>query len=425
MSPTGHCHRGLIAFLSLAALVAAGCGPASEPAALAEAALEDAALQANAAPSADHHAKKQKEKQKKKCRGHIGVHAEWSSVAPLPRARERHIALLMPDGQVMVAGGSGDYPYPTTVDFYNPAADAWTTGGTLPYPLAPVGAAPLPDGRVLFSPGGLVYDPSTGATTSVPLTPGESIHGWEFAQTALTPLPNGLVLRTGGSDDESVLKEAVLYDPATNTWSSAGSMSVTRHLHTATLLQDGRVLVAGGYKLNGNEMPEGRTGVEIYDPATGAWTAAAPTNLPRMQHTATLLPSGRVLVVGGGGQIYGGTEEEIVVLVDAGETAEIYDPASDTWTLTPPPNFRHTWASAVAPMSHGRVMAIGDEGAEIYKEANNTWTVIDDPIPRAFHTATTLQDGSVLITGGYDATYFSNPPAIESVERYGGCKKKR
>ncbi|WP_437759564.1 Kelch repeat-containing protein [Sorangium sp. So ce1389] len=404
--------------MSLAALTAAGCGSASEPAPLADEALEEAALEAHGAPSAEHRVKK-------KCRRHVGVHAEWSSVAPLPEARERHIALLLPDGQVMVAGGSGDYPYPTTVDFYDPAADSWTTGGTLPYPLSPVGAAPLQDGRVLFSPGGLVYDPSTGATTSVPLTPAEAARGWEFAQTALAPLPNGLVLRTGGSDDDSTLKEAALYDPATNTWASAGSMSVTRHLHTATLLPDGRVLVVGGYTLNRNEMPEGRTSVEIYDPATGAWTAAAPTNLPRMQHTATLLPSGRVLVVGGGGTIYGGTEEEIVVLVDAGETAEIYDPASDTWTLTPPPSFRHTWASAVAPMSHGRVMAVGTQGAEIYKEANDTWTAIDDPIPRGFHTATTLQDGSVLITGGFDATYFSNPPTIASVERYGGCKKRR
>ncbi|KYF68584.1 Kelch repeat-containing protein [Sorangium cellulosum] len=417
MSTTGRCHPGLVAFLSLAALAAAGCGSGPEPASLAESALQEAALEAHTASSSDHHAKK-------RCRRHVGVHAAWSSVAPLPQARERHIALLLPDGQVMVAGGSGAYPYPTAVDFYDPATDTWTTGGALPYAMSPVGAALLQDGRVLFSPGGLVYDPTMGTTTSVPLTPGEAARGWEFAQTALTLLPSGLVLRTGGSDDERVLKEAVLYDPATNTWSSAGTMSVTRHLHTATLLQDGRVLVVGGYTLNSDERPAGRTSVEIYDPATGAWTAAAPTNLPRMQHTATLLPSGRVLVVGGGGQIYGGTEEEVVVLVDAGETAEIYDPASDTWTLTPPPNFRHTWASAVAPMPHGRVMAIGSEGAEIYKESNDTWTVIDDPIRRGFHTATTLQDGSVLITGGYDATYFSNPPTLTSVERYGGCKTR-
>ncbi|WP_437960330.1 hypothetical protein WME76_12260 [Sorangium sp. So ce119] len=417
MSMAGRCHRGLVAFLSLAALTVAGCGSGPEPAPFAEDALGEATLEAKAVSLADRHPKKL-------CRRHVGFHAEWSSVAPLPRARERHIALLMPDGQVMVAGGSGAYPYPTAVDFYDPATDTWTTGGALPYPMSPVGAALLQDGRVLFSPGGLVYDPSTGTTTSVPLTPGEAARGWEFAQTSLTPLPNGLVLRTGGSDDERVLKEAVLYDAGTNTWSSAGTMSVTRHLHTATLLQDGRVLVVGGYTLNSDERPAGRTSVEIYDPATGAWTAAAPTNLPRMQHTATLLPSGRVLVVGGGGQIYGGTEEEVVVLVDAGETAEIYDPASDTWTLTPPLNFRHTWASAVAPMSHGRVMAIGGQGAEIYKESNDTWTVIDDPIRRGFHTATTLQDGSVLITGGYDATYFSNPPTLTSVERYGGCKTK-
>ncbi|WP_437587799.1 Kelch repeat-containing protein [Sorangium sp. So ce1000] len=227
----------------------------------------------------------------------------------------------MQDGQVMVARGGGDYPYPTTVDFYDPVADTWTTGGALPHALYPVGAAPLQDGRVLFSPGGLVYDPSTGTTTSVPLTPGEEAHGWEFAQTALTPLPSGLVLRTGGSDDDSVLREAVLYHPATNTWSSAGTMPVPRHLHTETLLQDGRVLVVGGYTLNGDELPEGR----------GA-------HAPRPR-------DGR----------------------------------------RPP-------------------------GAEIYKEADDIWTAIDEPIRRGFHTATTLHDGSALITGGYDATYFVKAP---------------
>ncbi|WP_437655156.1 hypothetical protein [Sorangium sp. So ce1182] len=409
----------LVALLSFAALAGAGCGAEPEPAATGEGALETAALEASAAPSDRHHGAK-------RCRRHVGVHEEWSPAASMPVARNAHVALLMPDGRVMVAGGGGDYPYPTTVDFYDPASDTWTTGGTLPYAMYPVGAALLQDGRVLFSPGGLVYDPATGVTTSVPLTPAEAAFGWEFAQTALTPLPNGLVLRTGGSDDERSLREAVLYDAAANTWSSAGTMSVPRFWHTATLLQDGRVLVVGGSTLNWFELPEGRTSVEIYDPATGALTAAAPTNLPRMAHEAALLPSGRVLVVGGGGRVYEFTDDEqVVLLADAAQTAEIYDPASDTWTPTAPPNFRHDVGSALASMSHGRVMAVSSQGAEIYKEANNTWTVIDEPAPRGFHTATALQDSSVLVAGGYDATYFSNPPPLASVERYGDCKPKR
>ncbi|WP_437914196.1 hypothetical protein WME73_49800 [Sorangium sp. So ce302] len=144
-----------------------------------------------------------------------------------------HDAVTAKVNAIAAAYDLGATPKQGTEDLY-PVADTWTTGGALPHALYPVGAAPLQDGRVLFSPGGLVYDPSTGTTTSVPLTPGEEVHGWEFVQTALTPLLSGLVLRTGGSDDDRVLREAVLHHPATNTGSSAGTMPVPRHLHTAT-----------------------------------------------------------------------------------------------------------------------------------------------------------------------------------------------
>ncbi len=98
-----------------------------------------------------------------------------------------------------------------------------------------------------------------------------------------------------------------------NTWSSAGSMTQTREEHTATLLEDGRVLVAGG-------SIDGQTNLasaELYDPATGTWTAAAPMTSGRSYHTATLLKNGKVLVAGG---------------IGGGQSAELYDPASDTWT---------------------------------------------------------------------------------------------
>jgi hypothetical protein len=419
MASMHHRNPGLAALFSVAALATVGCSTEWEPGAEPDDATEHYAapgLQSTSLSDAQG------------CDPHAGLPAHWHAAAPMPAARQRHSALLLPDGKVLVGGGSGS----TSAFLYNPATDTWTTSAPLPLNTFQTRTALLPDGRVLFSPGGVVYDPSTDTSTSVPLTPGEAVQGWPFDGATLTTLPSGLALRTGGSDEDHDLKEAVLYDPATNTWSSAGTMSATRHLHTATLLADGRVLVVGGYTLEGDyQLPAGRTSVDIYDPTAGTWTAAAPTNMPRMQHTATLLPSGRVLVIGGGGAVYtdfqSDDDGDHWVTIPANVTAEVYDPGNGTWTSTAPPSLAYGPGSAAAQMHQGRVMAIGFYGAEIYEEASDSWSPIEEPTDtqRSFFTATALQDGSVLIAGGRGWAFgtggwkFRN---LASVERYRiGC----
>ena len=111
--------------------------------------------------------------------------------------------------------------------------------------------------------------------------------------------PNGLQV-PGGSDMEKVATgvtaSAELFDPTSGTWTATGSMSLPRTSHTATLLQTGQVLIAGGEATAGN--PGAST--ELYDPASGLFTiAATPLASPRVAHTATRLPDGRVLLVGG------------------------------------------------------------------------------------------------------------------------------
>jgi hypothetical protein len=114
-----------------------------------------------------------------------------------------------------------------------------------------------------------------------------------------TLLPNGKVLVAGGTDIDvghvGRLATAELYDPATGTWNSTGSLAVARAYHTATLLQNGLVLVVGGWDANFDPIKT----AELYDPVTETWTLTGELNVPRLFHTETLLSDGRVLVAGG------------------------------------------------------------------------------------------------------------------------------
>ena len=134
----------------------------------------------------------------------------------------------------------------------------------------------------------------------------------------MTLLPDGKVLVTGGHNGVDIFASSELYDPATGKWSATGSLNKARTAHTATLLADGKVLVAGGF--NNNDLAS----AELYDPVTGTWTTTGRLVRKRSVHTATLLHDGRVLVAGGST----GTSGRHLA------SAELYDPTSGTWSVT-------------------------------------------------------------------------------------------
>ncbi|MDP9373008.1 MAG: zf-HC2 domain-containing protein, partial [Chloroflexota bacterium] len=194
-------------------------------------------------------------------------------------------------------------------------------------------------------------------------------------------------------------------------WRPAGTMHDARSGHTATRLRDGRVLVAGGTP---SRHPVLDT-AELYDPATSTWTATAPMESGRSQHTATLLPDGQVLIVAG----FGMDSKTILA------TAERYDPATGRWS--PAGSMAAGRAGHTAtPLPSGEVLVAGGHTyaggplatAELYDPATNGWRPTGVmSMPRSYHTATLLPAGQVLVTGGEGGQGEDNL-AQRTVERY-------
>jgi hypothetical protein len=210
-----------------------------------------------------------------------------------------------------------------------------------------------------------------------------------------TLLPNGKVLVAGGAGAGGFLSSAELYDPASGNWTSTGSMTAPRFQQTATLLANGKVLVAGGYDGSANVI----SSAELYDPASGTWTNAGSMSTPRLSHTATLLPNGEVLVAGG-------EDTNHVPLA----SSELYEPAGGIWTNTGLMSTTRAEHTATL-LPNGKVLVAGGVGAgvsstaELYDPANGTWTNTGSmSTPRDTATATLLSNGKVLVAGGFGPT---------------------
>jgi hypothetical protein len=235
----------------------------------------------------------------------------------------------------------------------------------------------------------------TGAGT---LVSAEPMGNARAAHTA-TVLPNGHVLLAGGfTGAEEALSDTELYDPGPAHFSPSGPMRTPRHSHTATLLPDGRVLVAGGHGAAGTYL----SSAEIYDPASGTFAPAGAMQSARAGHVAVRLSDGRVLVAGGVGPGW-------TFLA----SAEIYDPV--TGTFTPTGSLRLPRESHVAVLlNDGRVLIVGGHrgrrsdielytSMEAYDPAAGTFSAAGEmTLRRHKHDAVLLPDGRVLITGGTD-----------------------
>lgn len=342
----------------------------------------------------------------------------WSVTAPLIRARVSHTSTLLNNGKVLVVGGLASQATASgapnagvsaTAELYvvSSAVPAWQATGSLATARTLHTATLLDSGNVLVTGGdtsfdnagtGVIgttelYNPATGVWTA-----GANLVNPRYGHTA-TLLPDGKVLVAGGASQSNTrLTSAELFDPATNLWTATGSMLSGHNRHTATLLPNGKVLLVGAGTLGSNNL---FNNAELYDPATGAWAMTGSTVQTRDFHTAVLLGNGRVLVMGNIGS-------------SSGASAEIYDPTTNTWTATAPLTTARNYAAAVL-LPNGKVLVTGaslsftQATAELFDPATNTFAATS-PIPIAagcfavsmtFAVPVLMPNGKVLLSGGF------------------------
>jgi len=344
--------------------------------------------------------------------------AAWSATASMIEPGTGFSATRLPDGRVLVAGGAFDNTHhgQAAAELYDPATGTWTATGSMLAGRYRHSATLLNDGRVLVAGGNAndsgtrgvqcclasaeLYDPSTGtwASTGSMIDPRV-----EFIATLLN---DGRVLVAGGDNgaNNGFVAGAELYDPHTGTWAATGAMKLGNYMNQAALLANGKVLVVGGK--DGNAAPE------LYDPSSGSWsTLECPDGNPgdggcsNTWRVATALPDGTVLVVA--------------------ETrdAALYDPRAGTWSPTRPPKVGNPQSAVLLLNGTVLVLSVADSGqptaAQLYDPSSGTWTAAAGPSAVRFLAVPTLMlDGRVLLLGGYEDRGYSGLWPVATAELY-------
>ena len=312
--------------------------------------------------------------------------------------RSGQTATLLPDGRVLIVGGMRrNQDFYKSAELYDPASGKFQLTGEMSIGRVGQVAVLLRSGKVLIAGGWIgshsttdsaeLYDPAAGKFTVIgKLTT-------RRARPSATLLNDGNVLLAGGDDHDSPdagISSAEIFHADTLRFQPTGSLHRPRSGQTATLLKDGRVLIAGG----GNGGLIGTA--ELYDPKTRTFSETGSLNTPRHKHTAGLLADGRVLIAGGSdARDWHGTMN----------SAEIYDPGTGKFTATSPLNdSRFKLPDEAVQLSNGKLLiAGGSTEVEVFDPVSAKFFVAAGQMndARHFMSETRLQDGRVLLAGGY------------------------
>jgi large repetitive protein len=329
--------------------------------------------------------------------------------------RAEHTATLLPDGTVLVAGGVADNREETilaSAELYDPTTGTWTATGSMTSPRSQHTATLLRNGKVLVTGGycdgatplcrssvpAEAWDPDGAMATAELYDP--TTHKWTATGRMITArshhtatlLLNGMVLVAGAEHaPDSILASAELYDPSTGTWTATGDMTTARTDQMATLLPDGKVLVAGGFGPVSPTALGDLSSAELFDPKRGTWKVTGSMAEVRGSDPLIVLGNGLVLKTGGG--------------PDDPTACELYNPGTGTWSPTGRMAVARGQLSSTL-LADGRVLVAAGFGvpvasAELYDPTTGTWSDAGSFGTGTFeNTATLLRDGRVLVTGG-------------------------
>jgi hypothetical protein len=338
---------------------------------------------------------------------------QFQATGSMETPRVYNTATLLANGEVLIAGGSNGVDVVSSAELFNPQTGSFTPTGSMNTGRSIHTATLLQNGKVLITGGSddtgplataELYDPSNGT-----FTPTGSMETARQGGTA-TLLNSGKVLVTGGLNLSSAVALAELYDPNSGTFTPTGNMTTTRYYHTAILLSDGDVLISGGAQGGGNNCS--LVVAELYNSSNGTFKATGNMDTAQVFDAVTLLNGGNVLVGGG----FGSCGPPL-------STVELFDPGAGTFTVTG--NMTTARARETATVrNNGTVLVTGGvseinvppgcigscqqdllsiSSAELFDPIAGTFAAISDmTTARANHTATLLNNGAVLITGGFD-----------------------
>ena len=283
-----------------------------------------------------------------------GVWTDGATSGGLADAHRLGAGALLGNGQIVAAGGLSLLGFGTkTAERYNPATQSWSSTAAMAHSRWSFDAIALNNGKALFAGGSNAF---------------------------LDLLGSGFVR-----------SDAEIYDPNTNSFSSTdNNLSVARHAYGISALNDGRILIAGGSTVHNSLNGAGSTAVDIYDPTTNLFTAAASMNAGRSLHAQTTLADGRVVVIGG-----------------AQNNAEIYNPITNTWASsasvthgTLPTTLKDTKAFE---LFNGQVFVAAGQNTVDGVTTDNTW--LFDPDTMSFAAGPSMAGFNYVANGSTQTVY--------------------
>ena len=371
----------------------------------------------NCAQTSQEHLQKKLETRTESDRSNVGDTLNGSIVltGKMTLARATHTATLLKNGKVLIAGGFAASTFLSGAEIYDPSLKTFTSVEKMNFARSGHTATLLPNGQVLIA-GGYngkyissteIFDPETNMfSNGVEMNVARSGH-------TTTVLINEKILFAGGVGvGWSFLQSAELYSLKTKTFTLIGSMINARESHTAILLNNGNVLISGGHKDRRDNIKI-YSNSELYDPVSGKFKLIGNMHIIRHKHDAVKLADGKILITGGSDE----RDSE-----GAYTSAELYDPVTSAFKITADMNitrYKHNGTSILLP--GGNVLIAGGANqAEIYNPVSGEFLIVPGNMgtKRLFSCATLLQNGQVLITGGYNQNIEAGANAWLYISKY-------